>query len=176
MIVVDGWSGGSLPARGSIALAWTQTPAPAPTNDNFASAFPISGQSGSLTATNANATKETGEPNIAGNAGGASVWFSWTAPVSGTATLTTAGSNFNTLLGVYTGSSVSTLTQVAANDDASSTAQTSFVTFNAVSGTADWVSVDGFNAGTTAATGNIAFAWQLQASTAGTPQLLAPGA
>ena len=175
MIAVDGWSGGSLPARGSIALAWTQTPAPAPTNDNFASAFPLSGQSGNLTATNSNATEEPGEPNIAGNPGGASVWFSWTAPVSGTATLTTAGSSFNTLLGVYTGSGVAALTQVAANDDASSTAQTSFVTFNAVSGTVYWISVDGFNAGTSAATGNIALAWQLQASSGGDPQMLAAG-
>jgi hypothetical protein len=175
MVVVDGWSGGSLPARGSIALGWTLTAAPAPTNDNFASAFPLSGQSGSLTATNANATEEPGEPNHAGNSGGASLWFSWSAPASGTATLTTAGSNFNTLLGVYTGSSVSALTQVAANDDASSTAQTSFVTFNAVSGTVYRIAVDGFNAGTMAATGNIAFAWQLQASTGGDPQMLAAG-
>ena len=175
MIAVDGWSAGSLPARGSIVLGWTLTAPPAPTNDNFASAFAISGPNGSLTGTNVSATKETGEPNHAGNAGGASVWFSWSAPASGQATLTTAGSAFNTLLAVYTGTSVSALTQIAANDDASATAQTSFLTFNAVGGTVYRIAVDGYNAGTATAMGSIALAWQLQTSTGGDPQMLSAG-
>src|SRR5213593_4436723 len=54
--------------------------ATAPNNDNFAAAQAITGTSGSITGTNVEATKEAGEPNHAGNAGGKSVWYSWTAP------------------------------------------------------------------------------------------------
>src|SRR5207248_977578 len=130
----DGWSARSLPAKGNIALAWQLVLPPAPANDNFAAAQIISGQSGNTTGTTVSATKETGEPNHAGNAGGASVWYSWTAPATGQATLTTAGSSFNTLLGVYTGSSVSSLTTVTLNDDASGSTTTSQVSFAATSG------------------------------------------
>ena len=66
----------------------------------------LTGTSATATGTNVGATKQAGEPNHAGNAGGASVWYKWTAPVTGTATVSTAGSNFDTLLGVYKGTSV----------------------------------------------------------------------
>ena len=42
----------------------------------------------------------------AGREGGASVWWTWTAPASGRAVVTTRGSSFDTLLGVYTGTAV----------------------------------------------------------------------
>src|SRR6059036_3307124 len=45
-----------------------------------------------------------------------SVWWSGKAPVNGTVVLTTAGSTFDTLLAVYTGSSYP-LTYVASNND-----------------------------------------------------------
>src|SRR5262249_23640556 len=71
----------------------------APANDNFPNRPVISGSSATATGSNVNATKEAGEPNIAGNAGGKSVWWTWTAPVSGSAKVSTAGSNFDTTLG-----------------------------------------------------------------------------
>ena len=37
-----------------------------------------------VTGSNSNATKQVGEPNHAGNAGGKSVWWRWTAPAAGT--------------------------------------------------------------------------------------------
>jgi len=80
------------------------------------------------------ATKEPGEPDIAGNPGGKSVWWQWPAPVSGPITLSTDGSSFDTLLGVFTGTSLSNLVLVASNDDANATLQ-SEVAFNAVAGT-----------------------------------------
>ena len=46
----------------------------------------------------------------------------------------TDSSNFNTLLAVYTGSSVSALTLVASNDDDGSTVGASEVTFDTVAG------------------------------------------
>ena len=88
-----------------------------PANDMFANRIAITGTSNTVTGSNASATKETGEPSHGGNSGGASVWWSWKAPRSDTVTITTSGSSFDTLLGVYTGTSVSALTTIASNDD-----------------------------------------------------------
>ena len=57
------------------------------------------------------ATEEAGEPEPDG-CGSASVWFRWTAPASGNVTMTTTTSNFDTVLGLYTGSAVNALTEV----------------------------------------------------------------
>jgi hypothetical protein len=125
-------------------------------NDAFASAQVISGISGSVAGNNVGATKETGEPNHGGNAGGHSVWYQWQAPASGTVTMDTVGSNFDTLLGVYTGSSVGALTTIAGNDDDTGVL-TSKVSFSAVNGTLYRIAVDGWG-GTT---GNITLNWNL---------------
>src|SRR5204862_376863 len=101
----------------------------APANDNFANATVIIGSSATLTGTNVGATKESGEPNHANNTGGHSVWWSWTASASGQTTIDTIGSNFDTTLGVYTGSVVSSLTTIAGDDDSGGN-QTSRVVFN----------------------------------------------
>ena len=63
-------------------------------------------RSARVTAGNNGATKEAGEPAVAGNGGGASVWWKFRAPATGKLRLSTAGSSFDTLLGVYRGSSV----------------------------------------------------------------------
>ena len=131
-----------------------------PANNNFASAKVISGNSGSVAGSNVLATKETGEPNHAGNAGGKSIWYRWTAPASGSVKITTVGSNFDTLLGVYTGTSVGALTTIASNNNSGGV--TSSVTFNAVAGTIYRIAVDGNNG----ATGNVTLNWTL---TPGTP-------
>lgn len=124
-----------------------------PLNDNFANAQGISGNQGSVSGINVGATKEAGEPNHAGNAGGMSVWFRWVAPNSGTADFNTENSDFDTVLGIYTGSSVSTLTQVASGDDVSSFDKTSDAKFAAVGGRTYYIAVDGFQ---DPKTGNVA--------------------
>ncbi len=90
------------------------------------------------------ATKDPGEPEIAGNPGGKSVWWQWPAPISGPVTISTIGSSFDTLLGVYRGTALSNLVLVASNDDAEGTLQ-SDVSFQAVAGTNYEIAVDGFN-------------------------------
>src|SRR3954469_18991985 len=83
-----------------------------PANDLFANAWLLSGMSVSTNGNSSlpsNATKEPGEPNHAGLVGGRSVWFVWTAPSNGIFRVATAGSAFNTLLAVYTGSPVSAM-------------------------------------------------------------------
>src|SRR5262249_37190660 len=92
------------------------TPSP-PLNDNFAAAQAISGCSGSVTGTNVGATAEAGEPNHSpdGHGGTASIWYQWQAPTSGDVIIDTRQSNFDTVLGVYTGTSVGSLSAVIKN-------------------------------------------------------------
>jgi hypothetical protein len=127
-----------------------------PANDNFASAVAITGST--VTGNNLEATKQeqAGEPNHAGDPGGASVWYSWTAPSTGLFEVTTCGSQFDTLLAVYTGSAVNALTEVASNDEAFRCPSQSELVLHATSGVNYKIAVDGWSAGgsTTADTGN----------------------
>jgi hypothetical protein len=139
-----------------------------PIHDSWQAALRISGNSLTFISGNSTATKELGEPNHAGNAGGRSVWWRWVAPNSGTVLLTTVGSNFDTTLAVYTGSAVNALTAIAA-DDESGGANTSALAFNAVGGAVYWIAVDGWR-GTSgfAAAGAITLNLNLAANTAPT--------
>ncbi len=111
-------------------------------NDHFANRAVIPGGDATVTGSNVGATKETGEPNHAGNAGGASVWWAWTAPATGAHSVSTGGSGFDTLLAVYTGSAVGALTPVASNDNFGSGLK-SKVTFAAIAGTQYQIAIDG---------------------------------
>ncbi len=91
------------------------------------------------------ASKESGEPNHAGNAGGKSVWFEWTAPVAASVSIDTHGSSFDTLLAVYTGNSMAALTEVVSNDNDGSANGTSGLSFVATAGTVYRIAVDGFD-------------------------------
>ena len=125
-----------------------------PDNDAFANAIPLRTSSGSFGTNNTGASKEAGEPNHAGNAGGHSLWLRWQAPRAGTVTMETQGPSIDTLLAVYTGSSVGSLTRVASNDDIPG-ATTSKVTFSATAGTTYRVALDGKNG----VTGYISFSY-----------------
>src|SRR3989442_921761 len=100
----------------TVILLFPESVRAQPANDAFASAQSISGSSGTVTGTSSGATKESGEPNHAGNAGGHSVWYRWLAPASSPVTIDTVWSSFDTLLALYTGSSVSAPTTAANND------------------------------------------------------------
>jgi hypothetical protein len=77
----------NVPAGGDVQLGLQFTPAPV--NDDFENRVKLSGSRLSTAASNAGATKQSGEPNHLGNPGGSSVWYSWTAPASGRVTLST---------------------------------------------------------------------------------------
>jgi len=153
-IAVDGSNG----SAGNIVLTLASPPA----NDNFSAATALSSTLPvTVSDSNVGATKEfnSGEPYHgatvagAGNIGGASVWYTWQAPSNGTVMVTTYGSDFDTLLGVYTGTSVSGLAFVAGNNDFIE--RTSQVKFDATAGTIYRIAVDGYNDNTGAQTGNI---------------------
>jgi len=139
-ILVDGYGG----ATGSIALGISLSGASSgANNDSFANRLTFPSTGGTLSGSNASATRETGEPSHAGNGPFKSVWYTWSATVSGTVTVSTAGSSFDTVLAVYTGTSVGGLTLLASDDDAPGTS-TSVVSFSATSGTSYQIAVDGY--------------------------------
>lgn len=147
-------------------LAFTTNDIPA--NDNFANATVLSASTNiSVLVTNTLATKEPGEPKHTGNAGGHSVWWTWTAPSNGVVTINTLGSTFNTLLAAYTGDVVSNLTQVAENDDQNSGQGivTSQVKFSVIGGTPYKIVVDGKAGASGIAQLNLSFAPDTKAPT-----------
>ena len=77
---------------------------------------------------------------------------------SGTASFTTHASFFDTGLAAYTGTSITALTKVAANDDTNGSLQ-SKITFAVTSGTVYRIAVDGVNA----ETGTIGLQWTVNA-------------
>jgi hypothetical protein len=140
MIAVDGEDG----AEGNFNLSIE----PPPVNDDFAAAKTLSGFPVSTSGTTLLATKQTGEPNHAGNPGGQSVWYSWTAPASGPIVVSTCSyleSGPDTLLGVYTGTELGNLAEVASNDDSPKACgeSGSAVSFQAVKNTIYKIAVDG---------------------------------
>jgi hypothetical protein len=136
-IAVDGKAG----AMGPYTLWWGLRPA----NDDFANAAPIAGESGSAIGWTYLASHEPDEPFHAGEPGGGSVWFRWTAPRNGRLRLNTCSPGSDTLLGVYTGASVGSLTEVAAVDDGCGGGGLgSDLAFDAFSGTVYSIAVDSF--------------------------------
>ena len=130
-------------------------------SDNFATCAGLSGTYGSRLDNNTSATKEPGEPNHAGNSGGKSLWYCWTATNSTTVTFDTVGSSFDTLLAVYTGTSVSSLAQIASNDDiAGSSNRQSRISFIPSPGTTYHIAVDGYGG----ASGMVVLNWNQAAA------------
>ena len=136
-IAVDGSGSYDFTSSLSVSVALQ----PPPLNDQFASASVLTGTGATVSsATNISASLEIGEPNHAGRAGGHSVWWTWTAPVAGHFVVAANG-YFNKLLGVYTGDSVATLSEVARGYGLSG--QPAQAGFDAVAGTVYAFAVDG---------------------------------
>jgi hypothetical protein len=111
------------------------------TNNTFAARAAINPLLGAVAANNAAAAVQAPLPDNL--PGGNSIWFTWTPAFTGTVSLTTKGSAFDTVLAVYTGGAAGNLKVVAADDD-SGGYLTSLVTFNVTKGTNYQIAVDGF--------------------------------
>lgn len=82
------------------------------------------------------ATTEVGDPPLSCGTFGLdthSVWYAFTAPVDGTVTVSTAGSDYDTVLAVFTGA-CGALEEIACDDDGIARVA-SFVSFDATEGT-----------------------------------------
>ena len=125
-----------------------------PENDSFATPRVLSPTLNSSTGVTDNklATKEPGEPDHAGVPGGSSVWFSWTPTESGPVTVDACPvfeGPLEAVVGVYTGSAVNNLTEVASSAGVQNvvcSAAGGEASFAAVAGTTYRIAVDGKNA------------------------------
>ena len=138
----------------------------APANDKFANPQPLEGQSGDWPGSNKNAGMETSEtvPECQTNVG-ASVWFTWTAPVTGTARFEARGLLFDVVLGVWKGTSVSALTLVGCSDnngdgDSQGNNSSETVEFPVVANTTYRIAVYGWRT----ETGNYNLHWSTEAA------------
>lgn len=88
---------------------------------SFSSPVNLTGDWGSTNVSNLQSVPEPNDPIVAGYGPFAPVWFKWVAPADGEVTLDTIGSvttnglKMGTVLGVYTGSALANLNQIAVN-------------------------------------------------------------
>jgi hypothetical protein len=115
-----------------------------PDNDFFASPAALNG-SGTVDADLSVASAEIGEPQHAGSDAAVSRWWTYTAPADGTVHVDTCDTPYlDTVLEVYTGDALGSLTSVASSDDAAACSQhASSVDFAATAGTAYRIAIDG---------------------------------
>ena len=111
-----------------------------PPNDDFSQRIDLEGSFGNTEGSNKFAIREPGESDLLTSftalsdlsIGGHSVWWSWNAPRESIVQFDTLGSDFDTILAIFSGDgdSLSDLSLVAVNDDHTSSLQ-SLVTFHA---------------------------------------------
>jgi len=123
-----------------------------PRNDDFESAAELESYEHALIIGygNLGATKQPGEPSHAGNAGGASIWFSWRAPITGSVRFGLCQATFRPIMAVYTGFALQNLQTVAESDTPVSSGclpadNKGGVAFNIDAGTVYRLAVDGFH-------------------------------
>lgn len=112
-------------------------------NDNFAARMSVIGELFTASGSNTMATMEIGEPTHGWTNSSGSVWWTWTAPRDGVATLHgyAVGQRTIPVMAVYTGDAVSNLTCVASNSAAG--ALHSHLVFNAAAGTTYQIALAG---------------------------------
>ncbi len=127
-------------------------------NDNWKDAIALTGPAGSVAACNALATTEGYDPaDMPAN----TMWWKWTAPAGvSRAAFHTCGSDFDTVLGVYTVTALNALTEVAYSDDFLNDDENygskSLASFEATPGQTYYICVAGYS---DASFGAIALSW-----------------
>jgi hypothetical protein len=111
-------------------------PAHPPLNDNFTNRITISGLPVTVLGCNIDSIEEPGEPIHGYGDGGSSVWWSWTAPESGTITASSTATGWRTSTAVYTGTNLTDLVFVAGKGWGD-------VSFKAAAGTTYQIAIDG---------------------------------
>jgi len=111
-------------------------------NDFFVGATNIDTPTGTWNGSNTVATLEPNEPALdaAGTGGGASIWFKYNATATGSLTVDTFGSSFDTVLTAYSGTTLSNLARITFNDDAANTRQSSMY-FDVTNGSSYYIRV-----------------------------------
>ncbi len=110
---------------------------PTPVNDNFGNRSVMLTHRWSTTNDTDGATVQNDEPVHQANAVGATVWYSWTAPTNGWASLSVNSSVFFPVMAVYRGTSLGSLVRVVGSSNVAEAA------WNAQSGVTYQIAVDG---------------------------------
>ena len=167
----------------STILATASSGWAAPANNNFADAINMPGNSGVLTGTQyntINATMEVGEPVPAFGwypDATNTVWFKWTCATSGTLEVSTTGSlndvdaEWDAVIGIYTGTSVETLTTLLQQD--SGTDETADIAVTA--GTTYYIQLAGDGGSPPPMATNIRLSWHMVSPVVGTAATLSNG-
>ncbi|HUS18295.1 MAG TPA: choice-of-anchor D domain-containing protein, partial [Terriglobales bacterium] len=144
--------------NGSVSVASNAASSPAvgglsgiggPPNDNFASAVVVNSPNFTHSTSTLGATTEGSDPTpscLLGSPVSKTVWYSYTPGANGQAVINTRGSNYDTVLAVFTGTQ-GALAEVinGCNDDIGNVAESpSEVTVNVVAGTTYRIMVMGF--------------------------------
>ena len=144
----------------TLTATWKYVPQ-RPGNDDFSSATYIYGKSGSATGTTIGATSLSGEPLPSFRSSATNtVWWVWTAPSSGSVTFDTANTSFDTVMGVYTGSSIYDLFTIDQDDDGGPD-RTSYCTFEAETGVTYYIAISGYG---NSNQGQVYLSWVLEDS------------
>jgi hypothetical protein len=133
-------AGGYDGAGGELVINLDQ-PLP-PTNDNFNNALRIRTNPFTDRKDTRLATDQASEPQACGSIEN-TVWYSFTPTENVSVEIDTVGSDYDTVLAVYTGNSLSRLNDVACNNDAGGDLHSS-VSFVAMAGTTYRIQVGGF--------------------------------
>jgi hypothetical protein len=108
---------------------------PVPSNDNFANATKVPSFGAVYHSNNRLATLEPGEPAHDGDASvAASLWWSWTPTATTNVFIDTTGGRVDTVLAVYTGTTIAGLQSVASASSSLALNQYASVTFTAQAG------------------------------------------
>jgi len=119
-----------------------------PSNDNFANAVVIATNTFTQTEDTRLATTESSDPfsTCGGSSRKNSVWFSFTPTSAGSLTANTQGSNYDTVLSIYTGSA-GQLTQRACDDNGGGSLTSLISNFQVTAGTAYYLMVASYSSG-----------------------------
>lgn len=116
-----------------------------PPNDDFSQAIVMTGSIWTTRGNNADGTWQAPSepiPTLSDGSSGTSIWWRWTAPATGFHRISTAGSAINTVLAVYTGTALESLTRVA-QDQGSGWASAGSVILRTQAGETYQILVDG---------------------------------
>jgi hypothetical protein len=140
---------------GTFTINWTLYPSPA--NDNFANAITLTGTTGFVNGNNMGAWNETNE-QFAHGGRDSSMWYRWTAPANGAVT-------FDTVLGVYTGTTVGGATFLAGDNDGG-TGTLSKMPFTTVANTIYTIVIGGNGSGFSSPRGDFKLNWSFASAPA----------
>jgi len=158
--------GGSATASGN--LHFNMAFSPVPPNDTCAGAITVSGST-YINSQSTIAATSTGDPVPDCAALGNGVWYKYTAATDGQIVVDTIGSDFDTVLAIYTGTCGS-LTQVACNDDGPGIRPRSEITLSVTAGTAYYILAGGLSG----ATGNLTLRFYLTGTPPTAPVPISP--